>query len=102
MYITALIVPDFDFLRKISKQRGWGDKTNEELAIDPNVYEYLNQEINKIQRDLAAYERVRKFTILQKPLTVENDELTPSLKVRRRFVENKFKNLVDKMYEGIN
>jgi long-chain acyl-CoA synthetase len=102
MYITALIVPDFDFIRKISKQNGWGDKTNEELALDPNVYDYINKEINKIQRDLAAYERVRKFTILQMPLTIENDELTPSLKVRRRFVENKFKNLIDKMYEGIH
>jgi long-chain acyl-CoA synthetase len=102
MYITALIVPDFDSIRRISKQNGWGNKTNEELARDPNVYEYLNKEINKIQRDLAAYERVRKFTILQKPLTVENDELTPSLKVRRRFVEDKFKILIDKMYEGIH
>jgi len=102
MYITALIVPNFDSIRGISRQNGWSNRTDEELALDPDVYEFINKEINRIQRDLAAYERVRKFTILHKPLTIENDEMTPLLKVRRRFVEEKFKNLIDKMYEGIH
>ena len=102
MYITALIIPDFDSVRRALKHSPSKNRTNEELALEPDVYDLINKEINAIQRDLAAYERVRKFTILHRPLTVENDELTPSLKVRRRFIEEKFKELIEKMYEGMH
>jgi len=101
MFLTALVVPNYDYLRQNPEQQIWTEKTDEELARDPGVYKYLDKEIKNIQNDLSAYERIRKFTILSRPLSVENEEMTPLLKVRRRVVEEKFKAIIDKMYEGI-
>jgi len=54
-----------------------------------------------LQKDLATFERVRKFTILDHPLTVEEGEITPTMKVRRRAVEERYRPLIEKMYEGV-
>ena len=102
MFLTALVVPNYDSIRQLAQGQDWKERTNEELALDPAVYKYLDKEIRGIQSDLAAYERVRKFTILNRPLSVENEEMTPLLKIRRRFVEEKFRVVIDKMYEGIH
>ena len=102
MFLTALVVPNYDYLRQNPEQQIWIEKTDEELARDPAVYKYLDKEIKNIQKDLSAYERIRKFTLLNRPLSVENEEMTPLLKVRRRVVEEKFKVIIDKMYEGIH
>lgn len=101
MFLTALIVPSFDVLKEYSRHLGIRFKDNEELVNHPEIYKLLETELSKIQKDLANYERVRKFTILSNPLTVENDELTPTLKVKRRVVEEKFKNLIEKMYADV-
>jgi len=98
MFLTALIVPNFDLLSEYSKRMGISFKDNVELANHPEIYKLLERELAKIQKDLATYERVRKFTILSSPLTIENDELTPTLKVKRKVVEEKYKHLIDKMY----
>jgi long-chain acyl-CoA synthetase len=102
MFLTALIVPDFEALKDYAKCRGLPFQTEEELVNSPEIYELLNEEISLLQRDLAAFERVRKFTILSRPLTIENGEITPTLKVKRKVVEEKFKHLIEKMYEGLS
>jgi long-chain acyl-CoA synthetase len=55
-----------------------------------------------MQKDLANFERVRRFSLLEKPFTIEDGELTPSLKVRRKVVEEKYAHLIQGMYEGVN
>jgi long-chain acyl-CoA synthetase len=56
-------------------------------------------EIDRIQKDLPGYERVRRFELLPRALTVENDEITPTLKVKRKMVEQKYSHLIEKMYQ---
>ncbi|MBI5020767.1 MAG: long-chain fatty acid--CoA ligase [Ignavibacteriales bacterium] len=101
MYLTALIVPNFDMLREYAKKHHIQFQSNEDLAQHPEIYKLFEGEISKFQKDLANYERVRKFTILNSPLTIENDELTPTMKVKRRVVEAKFKDVIDKMYADL-
>ena len=72
----------------------------ESLAQSPEIYKLLENEFAKLQKDLPTYERVRKFTLLTAPLTVEEGEITPTLKVKRKVVQEKYKDLIDKMYAG--
>jgi long-chain acyl-CoA synthetase len=62
----------------------------------------MDKEITTLQRDLANYERVRKFTLLEKPFTVEDGELTPTQKVKRKVIEERYGDVIEKMYEGID
>jgi long-chain acyl-CoA synthetase len=54
-----------------------------------------------LQKNLANYERVRKFVLLDKPFTIEEGELTPTQKVRRSVVEQRYAHLIEEMYDGI-
>ncbi|MBI4548448.1 MAG: long-chain fatty acid--CoA ligase [Ignavibacteriae bacterium] len=102
MYCTALIVPDFDMLKEYAESEHISYNGSEEQLLSmPEINKFFEEEIGRIQKDLSQYERVRKFTLLGKPLTIENGEITPTLKVRRKVVEEKFKSIIDKMYEGI-
>ena len=56
--------------------------------------------MGKLQKKLANYERVRKFALLDKPFTIESGEITPSLKIKRKVVEEKYNYLIEQMYYG--
>jgi long-chain acyl-CoA synthetase len=58
--------------------------------------------IQALQKDLPTYERVRRFELLPEQLTVENGEITPTLKVKRKAVEKKYTELIEKMYESVS
>jgi long-chain acyl-CoA synthetase len=102
MFLTALIVPDFDALREYADSRGITYATNTDLASDPTINELIQANIHQIQKDLANYERVRKFTLLDRQFSVEEGELTPTQKIRRRVIEERYARLIEGMYDGIN
>ncbi|HYF02136.1 MAG TPA: long-chain fatty acid--CoA ligase [Patescibacteria group bacterium] len=97
-YCTALLVPDFDVLHSYAEANGIPFKDNEDLVQNPKIYELFKTEIDNHQRDLAKYERVRKFTLLPEAFTVENGGMTPTLKIKRKEVEKKFSEIIEKMY----
>jgi long-chain acyl-CoA synthetase len=101
MYCTALIVPDFEALKEYADSHGIEYSDNTSLVDSPQVATLINEHIDAIQKDLANFERVRKFTLLKKPFTIEDGELTPSLKVRRKIVEQRYSHLIEGMYEGV-
>lgn len=102
MFLTALIVPDFEALREFADGRNIRYASNADLARDPNINELMDKEIAKIQQDLANYERVRRFTLLEKQFSIEEGELTPTQKIRRKVIEERYSNIIDGMYEGIS
>jgi long-chain acyl-CoA synthetase len=102
MYLTALIVPDFDALKEYADSNNLPYKDNVELAKHPRVNSLIETEINHIQRDLANFERVRRFTLLDRQFTIEDGELTPTQKMRRKAIEESYRNIIDGMYEGIS
>ncbi len=102
MFLTALIVPDFEALREFADSRNIRYSSNTDLARDPLINELMDKEINKIQQDLANYERVRRFTLLEKQFSIEEGELTPTQKIRRKVIEERYSNIIDGMYEGIS
>ncbi len=99
MYITALIVPDFEALKEYADAHRIPYKDPKELVKLKQIEDMLNKELSQFQKNLANFERVRKFTLLDKPFTVEDGELTPKLNVRRKVIEERYRDLIDEMYK---
>ena len=101
MFLTALIVPEFDILKSYAMSEGISFTLDADLTQKDNIRKLFEKEIQKIQKDLPPYERVRRFELLAAQLTVENGEITPTLKVRRKVVEKKYSGLIEKMYQNV-
>ncbi|MEK6650298.1 MAG: long-chain fatty acid--CoA ligase [Bacteroidota bacterium] len=100
MFCTALVVPEFEILKEFASSRAITFSSEAELATNIDVRKLFHDEIDRMQKDLPHFERVRKFELLATALTVESGEITPTMKVRRRIVEQKYSGLIEKMYEG--
>lgn len=98
MFVTALIVPVQNELIEYSKKHNLKFSTYEELLSDKKLHELIQKDIDQKQKDLAHFERVRRFKLLEKPFTIESGELTPTLKVKRKFVEEKYSSEIEEMY----
>jgi long-chain acyl-CoA synthetase len=97
-YATALITLDPDALARWARAEGLTATDYASLAADPAVHEYVKASIDQLNGRLNRWETIKDFRILDHDLTVEGDELTPSLKVRRNVVESTYRELLDSMY----
>jgi long-chain acyl-CoA synthetase len=97
---SALIVPNFDNLQKWARAHGVTAASAEDLVRDPRVVALYDQTIKDLTKDLAQFERIKKVALLPREFTLEAGELTPTLKVKRRVVEQKYKDVIDQLYEG--
>ncbi|HEX8286594.1 MAG TPA: long-chain fatty acid--CoA ligase [Pyrinomonadaceae bacterium] len=95
---AALIVPNFEQLSNYAKLKNLDLKTPKEFCENPRINNLFEREIEKLTSDLSQYEKVKKIVLLENELTVESGELTPTLKVKRRVVNEKYKNTIDKIY----
>jgi long-chain acyl-CoA synthetase len=95
---SALIVPSFDALRSYAKSLGVEAKDNAELARHPRIIEYFKKKVDEVTRDLAPHEKIKKVALLDQEFSIESGELTPTLKVRRKFVEDKHRAVIDALY----
>ena len=98
-FVSALIVPDFEELKNFASASRISFDKEEELIQNPAILKLFEAEINRCQKNMAKYERVRKFALLAEPFTIENEMLTPSLKLKRRVVEEKHRIIINKLYE---
>lgn len=101
MFLTALIVPDFEALKEYADSNNIKYNDVIDLTKDEKIYKLLEVELNQMQRNLANYERVRKFALLDRPFTIETGEITPSMKIRRKYIEERYGELIEKMYESL-
>ncbi|MBI3577796.1 MAG: long-chain fatty acid--CoA ligase [Ignavibacteriales bacterium] len=101
MFLSALIVPEFEILKDYAHSVGISFSGDSELVLSSEIRKLYDSEIQKLQKDLPNYERVRRFELLPQALTVENGEITPTLKVKRKVVEQKFSTIIEKMYENV-
>ncbi|MBK5257368.1 MAG: long-chain fatty acid--CoA ligase [Vicinamibacteria bacterium] len=100
-YPTALVVPNFDNLARVAGENRVGRASREELVANPRVIELVEHAIASMSKDLAQYEKIKKITLLPKEFSIDAGELTPTLKVKRRVVEAKYKDLIDRMYAPV-
>jgi long-chain acyl-CoA synthetase len=102
MFLSALIVPDFEALKEYADSHNIPYADEKDLAKNDDIYKLLEKDMVQFQKKLANYERVRKFVLLDNPFTIDTGEITPSLKIKRKVVENKYSELIDQMYERLS
>jgi len=98
-YITALIVIDEENVSKWAQDNKIPYTTYTDLSQNPAVYELIQKEVDAVNRTLSSPERVKKFAILPKRLYQEDGEVTPTLKVKRKAVMEKFADIVAQLYD---
>lgn len=98
-FASALIVPNFEQLETYTIHKGLPHLTPDEMCTDPHMIDLMERQVAKFTEGLGSFETVKKIRLLRSELTVESGELTPTLKVRRRIVDEKYKNLIDDIYK---
>jgi long-chain acyl-CoA synthetase len=96
---SALIVPNFEMLESYAEHKGLDIKTPAEFCRHPRIVDLIERQIAHHTKELSQYEKVKRFALIENEMTVEGGELTPTLKVRRRIVDEKYKSVIDKMYD---
>lgn len=98
-FVSALIVPAYTLLEEYAREQGIAFKGREDLCTNEKIIKMLTERINTLQQGLAGYEQVKRFTLLTEPFTMENGELTNTLKTRRPVIIKNYAEVIEKMYE---
>lgn len=97
-YVSALIVPVFPALEAYAETAKIRYNSREELLQNPKIIEFYEGRIQQAQKELAAYEQVKKFTLLAQPFTPDNGELTLTLKLKRKVIYQHYEQIIENMY----
>jgi len=97
-YLTALVTLDEDEIAKFARDKKIMYQDLADLSKKQEVLDLLHHEISGLNRDLASYETVKKFRILEEELDQDKDEVTPTLKVKRKVVIEHYQDLIKEMY----
>ncbi|WDP87478.1 MAG: long-chain fatty acid--CoA ligase [Desulfobacter sp.] len=97
-FICALVVPSMDALEAWAMQKGITWSSTEELICREDVHALYRERIKRNSTQLARVETIKKFTLLPKPFTVETGEITPTLKLKRKVISEKYYDLIESMY----
>lgn len=98
-FCSALIVPDYENLKKRLAQRG--KSISEPVNDDADVRKIIQREVDKVNKQLSPWETVKKFVMLDTPFSIESGELTPTLKVKRPVVKERYEDEIESMYEDV-
>jgi long-chain acyl-CoA synthetase len=99
-YATALITLDPEAIEGWAKDQGLSYSSFEELAGSREVHDLIESQITEANQSLERWETIKRFEILPSELSVEEGEVTPTLKVRRRAVEKKYADVLNSMYDS--
>jgi len=97
-YCVALVTLDPDEMARWATAHGLTFASGEEMATHPAVRELIEGEVAQVNRELASFESVKYFRILPRDLSVETGELTPSLKVKRKVMAERYRREIEEMY----
>ena len=98
-YVTALAVPSFENLKKYAIENKIAFKDIEELINHNQIKEMFEKRIEALQKEFSVFEKIKKFTLLPKEFSIEAGEITATLKLKRKVIQQKYKELIDKMYK---
>jgi long-chain acyl-CoA synthetase len=96
---AALIVPDWEQLHSYAELKGIPERSPSELIKHPRILDLFQRQVDTHTQGLAQFERVKRIALLEHELTIEGGELTPTLKVKRRVVDEKYRDVIDRIYE---
>jgi len=99
-FVSALIVPSLLYLEDYCSYKSWEFDNLEEMVRDERVKEKLQREIEAINPEINQVEQIKRFTLLAREWTAGEGELTPTTKLKRRVIEEKFAGEIETMYEA--
>ena len=97
-YITAIIIPSRELLQETFKL---GDDFFENTAPfieDKEIISWLSQDVKRLSNELAKFERIKNFKVKRLPFSMEQGEITPTLKAKRKVIEKKYAEAIDELY----
>ncbi len=97
-YVTALIIPAFEALKEYARKKGISFNSLEDLVENAEIRKFIEERIERLQKGLAGFEKIKKFTLLPKEFTIENGELTNTLKIRRPAINSHYASEIEAMY----
>jgi long-chain acyl-CoA synthetase len=95
---AALIVPDWELIDSYTKLKGIQAQSRAELCSNPRIIDLFERQIARLTPDLARYEKIKAIALVENEFTIEGGELTPTLKVKRRVINEKYRDVIDEMY----
>jgi long-chain acyl-CoA synthetase len=96
---AALVVPAWDQLDAYCKFKGIEVKSRSEMCRHPRIVDLLQRQIDALTPNLARYEKIKKVALLENEFTMEGGELTPTLKIKRRVIDDKYRDVIEELYE---
>ena len=97
-FVSALIVPSYPLLEAYAESKGISYNSREELVSNHEIIRLIETHVEERQKNLASYEKIKRFTLLPQPFTMEGRELTDTLKLRRPVILQKYAGVIDAMY----
>lgn len=100
-YLTAIIVPSKEEMKEVF---GYGENyfaEADDFILDSNVKEWIEKDMKEFEKTLGKFERVKEFVVKRRPFTLEAGEMTPTLKIKRKIVEQQYADVIKKMYVNI-
>ena len=98
-FVSALIIPEYKLLEEYARTHDIAYNSREDLCRDKRIIRMLTERIDTLQQSLAHYEQVKRFTLLPHAFSMDRGELTNTLKIKRRVLNENYKAEIDKMYE---
>ena len=98
-FITALVALNSDNIKEYADKNGINCNDYNELCKNEKIHDFISSQVIELCKDFAQYEQIKKITILPGELTQENDELTPTLKFKRRIINQRYNDLIEAMYQ---
>lgn len=98
-FLSALVVPNFLMLEDYCKKNNIEYTSPEQIIKNPAIYTFYESLIEEKTRSLGQVEKIKKFILLPEELTQEAGELTPTLKLKRKYIDEKYRPLIDRLYE---
>jgi long-chain acyl-CoA synthetase len=99
-FISALIVPNFARVEAVARQQGRTFASHEQLAADPWVHELIGREVERMNSSLAQYETIKRFALLDRDFSFDDGQLTYTLKLKRRVIDERYAKVIESLYEG--
>ena len=97
-FVSALIIPVYSLLEEYAREHHIAFENREQLCADKQIYEMMKERIDTLQQQLAHYEQIKRFTLLPHHFSMEKGELTNTLKIKRRVLNENYKREIDEMY----
>jgi len=98
-FVSALIIPVYPLLEEYAREHGIKFENRDDLCQNQQIHEMMMERIDTLQQQLAHYEQIKRFTLLPHAFSMERGELTNTLKIKRRVLNENYKAEIDKMYE---